>query len=185
MDDTKLILNLEKSIAFLENRISLVDNKCTVLIAAITLYTGFLVFLFDSFLPNNFNYNLKGVVTTCNIITIGFFLFIFLSLIRTLRPTKGFLTLRSSSNEFRSIDKKGLYSWYTSKFPKDFKSYVKQMNKLDDTDIKNNTLKTHYILLKQVRNKYSYYRYAVHFIKIMILFNIASICLFIIMSFIK
>jgi len=181
MEEPTRLDKIEKSINYLENRIVLLDNKASVLLAAITLYLGFLVYLYDTIIPKYFDSPPQIWSVSFLGISFVFFIIIFIGLLMVVRPTKKIFSRRTDSSKV-SWDNIKLYSWYDSTFPDNFHSYQERINGLTTEDIKGNIYRTHFIILNRIRNKYKYYRNSVFIIKYMISFNVLSIILLIILA---
>lgn len=170
---------LKDAVTYLENRINLVDNKASILIAAQGVFFGLLTYIVKEVFwtknPSSINavsYVVLGGAFVIFIVTV-------LLLLQTIRPTKKFFGLRVP---FTRMEIENYVMWPDDEFPTTPEDYENKVNKLDSLKIKENYEKVHFITLQLVRNKYRVYGWAVVGIKLLVLWTAVGVT---ILTFLK
>ena len=170
--NTQVIDFLKTSIVYLENRIAIVDNKASILIAFQGVFFGLLVYIIkDVFLTTH-----QSNINTTSYIVLGgaFVVFILtvLLLLETIRPTKMIIRLRVP---FVDMEIKDYVMWFGDKFPTTPDNYNNKIDTLNILKIKENYKKVHFITLQLVKNKYMFYGWAVIGMKLLVLWSAIGI----------
>lgn len=163
---------LKTSIAYLENRIAIVDNKASILITFQGVFFGLLVYIIkDVFLTTH-----QSNINTASYIVLGgaFVVFILtvLLLLQTIRPTKMIIGLRVP---FVDMEIKDYVMWFGDEFPTTPDNYNNKIDTLNELKIKENYKKVHFIILQLVKNKYMFYGWAVRGMKLLVLWSAIGI----------
>ena len=163
---------LKTSIAYLENRIAIVDNKASILITFQGVFFGLLVYIIkDVFLTTH-----QSNINTASYIVLGgaFVVFILtvLLLLQTIRPTKMIIGLRVP---FVDMEIKDYVMWFGDEFPTTPDNYNNKIDTLNELKIKENYKKVHFITLQLVKNKYMFYGWAVRGMKLLVLWSAIGI----------
>ncbi len=167
---------LKDAVAYLENRIGMLDTKASILIAvqalvfAVLAYTMGEVFLKERCVLMR--------IGSCISLGVAFVLFtatVFL-LLQTVRPSKSCLGLHAGLCKMKVCN---YVMWFVDDKDEDFPTspheYRERIRKLNRSQIKANYEKTHYTLLQLVRRKYRSYRWAVRCMKFLVLWSALSI----------
>lgn len=152
-------------LTYLENRINMLDNKASILIAiqgglgALITWVTKEVFWTDT-LPmiKSVSYIILAVDFSIMFLTI-------LLLTQVIRPSKKFFGLRVPLDKMKV---EGYVMWPDDGFPKSEEDFRIKIASLDSSKIQENYNKANYTALQLVRLKYGYYRYAASCLKIMI-----------------
>ena len=167
--DKQVIDFLKTTVAYLENRITIVDNKASILIAFQGVFFGLLVYTIKELFLTTYQSN----INTASYAVLGgaFIIFILtvLLLLQTIRPTKMFLGLRVPFDSMKIEDS---VMWFGDKFPTTSDNYDNKINTLNISKIKGNYKKTHFITLQLLRNKYMFYGWAVIGMKLLVLWGV-------------
>ena len=184
--DEKVIDFLKDAVAYLENRIAIVDNKASILIAVQGIFFALLTYVIkEVFLTtyqsciNIFSYGVLGV---------SFVIFIAteLLLLQTIRPSKKFFGLNVPVKDKDKIEKEESHVlWPSKKFPTTLDNYINKIDTFDLSKIKKNYEIGHFITLQLVRNKYMFYRWAVVGMKILVLWSAIGITIIAFLTFLK
>ena len=159
--DKDIIEFLKYGIDYSENRISIVDNKASILIAVQTLLFGLFVFIMkevfwsiDHPLIKPASYVVLGVAFVIFVITV-------ILLLQAICPSKRFLQkIIPIKDKEKDIEN---YVMWLDKYNislKSWEDYREKINKFTLKEIKENYEKSHHISLQLVYNKYKFYPYA-------------------------
>lgn len=160
---------LKYSIEHLEKRIALIDNKANILIVSLGVFFVAILYVMEKI------FELQSVLV---LISLAIYLAIILLLFLAMRPTKCFLSLKVKPVRPK-VEK--YIMWPDNNFPLstktdvDYKEYANKIDGLELTDILNNYKKTHFITLQLIDRTYKYYRWAVLFMKILVLWSAISL----------
>lgn len=173
MDDKRIDF-LKDSIAHLENRISIVDNKASILFAVVGVLLGSLTYAVKEIFLVDSIYQIKSY----GYIVLGgaylLFTIVALLLIQTIRPAKRFFSLKVLTQKMNV----GNYvMWFDGEFPFTPENYLERIQQLDDEAIKKNYYKQHFVSLQLVRNKYIPYTWATIGMKLLIIWSFVGILL--------
>jgi len=172
--DEKVIDFLKDAVAYLENRIAIVDNKASILIAVQGIFFGLLTYIIKKVFLTTY----QSCINIVSYVVLGGAFVIFIPtvslLLQTIRPSKKFFGLKVP---FKDRDKKeeNYVMWPTKKFPTTLDNYINKIDTFDLLKIKENYEKGHFITLQLVRNKYKFYRWAVVGMKILVLWSAIGI----------
>ena len=167
--DKQVIDFLKYGITYLEKRISIIDNKASILIAAQGVFLALLTYLIkEVFLTTD-----HACINVASYIVLGgaFILFIatVLLLLQTIRPAKKIFEL---SIPFKKMEVENYIMWFDDdKFPTTSQDYRNKISTLDLSKIKGNYEKVHFITLQLVRNKYRFYKWAALGMKLLVLWS--------------
>ena len=92
-----------------------------------------------------------------------------LLLLQTIRPSKYFLGLEIPITDGSNNNNENYVMFYGESFPSELNDYVNKIGGFNPSLIKENCEKTHFITLQLVKRKYQFYRWAVSFIKFLVL----------------
>lgn len=162
---------LEYSITYLEDRIRLRDNKASILIVVQGVILGAFTFAIKEILlnPAISSNKLPGYKELVYIVLgVAFFLsFVTISLlIQTIRPTKRYFGLNIPVNR---LEKKHYVMWFHDEFPGTPEDYKKEIEALNESEIKQNYQATHFVYLQLVKRKTRPYKWAVLIMKLSML----------------
>ena len=177
--NTQVIDFLKTSIAYLENRIAIVDNKASILITFQGVFFGLLVYIIkDVFLTTH-----QSNINTTSYIVLGgaFVVFILtvLLLLQTIRPTKMIIGLHVP---FVDMEIKDYVMWFGDDFPTTPDNYNNKIDTLNELKIKENYKKVHFITLQLVKNKYMFYGWAVRGMKLLVLWSAIGITILVLLK---
>ena len=162
---------LKYSIEYLEKRIALIDNKANIFIISLGVFVVAIMYVMQKI----FDFQIVLVL-----FGLAIYLTIIFLLILAIRPTKCFFSLNVSPVKPK-VEK--YIMWPDNNFPLstktdvDYKEYAKKIDGLELTDILNNYKKTHFIALQLIDRTYKYYRWAVLFMKILVLWSAISLAI--------
>ena len=163
---------LKDALSYLEDRIKLVDNKASILIA---IQGG--LFALVAWVTKEVFWTKTPSIINCAsyiFIAIDFIIMILtiLLLVQTIRPGKWFFGLEVPIDKRQE---KGYVMWFEDGFPRSMEDYRERIDSLDQGRIRANYEKAHYTTLQLVRRKYSCYRWAVVGMKVMIVFSMIGL----------
>ena len=181
--DNQVIDFLKYAIDYLENRIAIVDNKASILIAVLGVFFALLTYIIKEIFLTTYQSNINVV----GYIVLGgaFIIFILsvLLLLQTIRPSKMIFGL---DIPIKKMKVENYIMWFYDdeydEFPTTSDNYRDKINALDLSKIKENYEKVHFITLQLVRNKYRFYRWAAVGMKLLVLWS--AICI-IVLAFLK
>lgn len=162
---------LKYSITYLEDRIRLRDNKASILIVVQGVIFGAFTFAIKEILLNpaissnklpgykELVYIVLGVAFFLSLVTIAL-------LIQAIRPTNRYFGLNIPVNR---LEKKHYVMWFHDKFPGTPEDYKKEIEALNESEIKQNYQATHFVHLQLVKRKTQSYKWAVLIMKLSIL----------------
>jgi len=144
---------LRFAISFIENRIQIVDNKASILLAIQAGFFGIMTWTVEKlFLSHGIllipSYILVIVTAVFAVIIIGF-------LLQTIRPSRRYLCLYASLVELDG--KKGII-WGRSKAILDDKEFLQRVSELSDDEIELEYKSTLFAVQQLVDRKYASYR---------------------------
>ncbi|MBN1761652.1 MAG: hypothetical protein JW878_01050 [Methanomicrobia archaeon] len=166
--DKQVIEFLKYAISYLENRISMVDRKASILIAGLGVFFTLLTYMIQG---EFFTLESSDINKSIHIwlgIAFVFFIIDVLLLLQTIRPTKWFFCLELPIID-RYKNNENYVMLHRKYFPAELDDYTNKINKFDLSIIKENYEKTHYITLQLVRMKYKFYNPAVLLTKLLVL----------------
>jgi len=164
--DKQVIEFLKDMVIYLENRISIVDNKASILIGVQGLYFGVLTYIVSEFFLTTCQSSVR--VASYVVLGIAFAVFVatMLLLLLTIRPARWIL---GPNVPFVRMEVKNYVIWFDNDFPTTPDSYSRRIDALDLLQIRRNYEKVHFISLQLVRNKYRFYRWAAVGMKLLVL----------------
>ena len=164
---------------FLENRISIIDNKSNISIGTLTLLVG----LFSYFIKEVLSYELREftsiIAFSIFVVAIIMFIITILLLVRTIRPTRKILGLRTGL-DFGSKEEKNI-AWLLNE-EYDWNSFSNAMGSMDDEMIFKDWTYICYTRLQLLGVKYRYYWWALLGTKYLIIWILLSLITLIIIS---
>ena len=172
--DEKVIDFLKDAVAYLENRIAIVDNKASILIAVQGIFFALLTYIIKEVFLTTY----QSCINVVSYVVLGgaFVIFIptVLLLLQTIRPSKKFFGLNVPVKD-RDKKEENYVMWPSKKFPTTLDNYINKIDTFDPSKIKENYEIGHFITLQLVRNKYKFYRWAVVGMKILVLWSAIGI----------
>ena len=163
---------LKDAVTYLENRIAIVDNKASILIAVQGVFFALLTYIIKEVFLTTY----QSSINVVSYVVLGgaFVIFILtvLLLLQTIRPSKMVFGLRVP---FENMEVENYVMWFDDKFPTTPDNYSNKINTLDLSRIKENYEKVHFITLQLVRNKYGFYRWAAVGMKLLVLWSAIGI----------
>ena len=178
--DKQVIDFLKDGVAYLENRIALIDNKASILIAVQGVFFAVLTYIIkEVFLTTHqLNINVGSYVVLGGAFVI--FILTVLLLLQTIRPSKMIVRL---DIPFNKMEVENYIMWFDgNKFPATPDSYRSKISTLDLSKIKGNYEKVHFTTLQLLRNKYRFYRWAALGMKLLVLWSAIGITVLVFMK---
>lgn len=184
---------LKYAIQYLENRISMIDNRSSILIAAHgILFAVYAEFVKFGFIGDSLPLVSNNLSILCIFIAFLMLIASVFMLLKTIRPTLFPLDFNVKPERLEGVKFEFLWpgkGWGKVKFKYlwlcrdildcnkkvNIKDYNKAFNDLDDNQIMEGLKNTNFILLGHVERKMIYYKIAVFFIKILLVFYFISI----------
>lgn len=165
---------LKDSIAYLVNRIQIVDNKANIMLAVEGVLLGSLTYVVNEFFLKGSSHSLA--IWSCIVLVAAFVLFTATAslLLQAIRPARLFFGLKVP---FTKMPLEKYVMWYSPEFPSTPEDYTKIIDSLDSTDIKKNYYKQHFISLQLVRYKYRAYALATSGLKALVVWIFVGIAL--------
>ena len=171
--DKYIIDFLKDAVTYLENRIAIVDNKASVLIAVQGVFFALLTYIIKQVFLTTNQSSINEV--SYAVFSGAFIIFIptVVLLLQTIRPSKMIIGFGVPINK---MELENYIMWFDGdKFPTTSDNYLKKINALDLTKIKENYENLHFITLQMVRRKYYFYRWAVVGMKLLVLWSALGI----------
>ena len=162
MDNATFSYNV---ITYLENRISLLDNKASILLAIQTLFIGVIYYIAKDYSLPQLQHNLYlYFYSFLYLSTIIFIRSIYL-LLQTIRPTKRLSAKVDTENISESL------MWFKKNDQIDFEEFKGRIKQNDKDSFLNSLIVTQYKCIQLNKLKYNYYRKAMRLIRIYLLLN--------------
>jgi hypothetical protein len=178
--DKQVIDFLKYAVTHLENRIAIIDNRASILIAVQGIFFALLTYIIKEVFLTTYQSNIDVAIYVVLGGAFVIFILTVLLLLQTIRPSKMFVGLSAS---FNKMEVENYVMWFDDdKFPTTPDNYSNKINTLDLSKIKGNYEKAHFIALQLVRNKYRFYRWAVLGMKLLVLWSAIGIT---ILAFLK
>ena len=165
---------LKYAIDYIEKRISLVDNKASCLIAIQGGFFALVIYGMGKMFPEGCGFWSRFLSDLNIAVGFGITALTTLLLLGTLRPT---IWLLGFWVEPETLGVEHPFLWPTKTFPKSGKEYERAATELDLEKIEKNCRSRHYVCLQLLRRKYSYYRWAIMLIKILVLWSIVGLAM--------
>ena len=171
--DNQIIDFLKDAVTYLENRIAIVDNKASVLIAVQGVFFALLAYTINEVFLTT--YQSPIIEVSYAVFGGAFVIFIptVLLLLQTIRPSKMIIGFEVPINKM-ALD--NYIMWFDGdKFPTTSDNYLEKINAIDLSKIKENYENLHFITLQMVRRKYYFYRWAVVGMELLVLWSALGI----------
>jgi hypothetical protein len=149
--ETEIIDFLKYGITYLENRIAVVDNKASILIAVQGVFFAVFTYLIkELFLAMH-----QAIINLVSYVVLGgafvIFILVVLALLQTIRPSRKIFGL---GVPFDDMEIENYIMWFGDGFPTTSDNYSKGVGALALPSIRRNCEKVHFITLQLVRRKY-------------------------------